>query len=336
MPAKEKIPPATQPHYDQIVALTDAICREHVDEEYAEMCRKLAGALARKRPSPIVRGKPEVWAAGILHALGTVNFLFDSTQTPHLRSDELSRLFGVNQNTTSSKSKLIRDLFKMYSFDPDWCLPSKIDSNPMVWYISVNGFIMDARTAPREVQEEAYRLGLIPYIPADKSPSARQTEPSAEQRRCGLCGSTTKPLTRTECCGNWICDDEDQYVMFSYARNSCRRNHDRYTLCSYHHNEGHAGKWQDCEECRRSFETEIYVYYATNEYNFEKLPNPPSFEPTHCASCGRVISLGTDGYSMSAEGYLCMRCSNKRMAQELKSEQAPAPPRSRRSPHRGR
>ncbi len=93
-----------------------------------------------------------------------------------------------------------------------------------------------------------------------------------DQPRCGLCGSTTKPLTRTPCCGQWICDDADQYVLFSYARNSCYRNHDRYTLCSYHYHEGHAGRWQDCGECRESFETEIYVYYGSNEYNFEKLP----------------------------------------------------------------
>lgn len=31
--------------------------------------------------------------------------------------------------------------------------------------IQVNGFVMDARHAPREIQEEAFRKGLIPYIP---------------------------------------------------------------------------------------------------------------------------------------------------------------------------
>ncbi len=31
---------------------------------------------------------------------------------------------------------------------------------------------------------------------------------------------------------------------------------------------------------RESFETEMYVYYGTNEYNFEVLENPPEYEPT--------------------------------------------------------
>jgi hypothetical protein len=30
---------------------------------------------------------------------------------------------------------------------------------------SVNGFLLDARQAPAEIQAEAYRRGLIPYIP---------------------------------------------------------------------------------------------------------------------------------------------------------------------------
>jgi hypothetical protein len=128
--------------------------------------------------------------------------------------------------------------------------------------------------------------------------------------RCGLCGKTTN-LTKTECCGNWICDDEHKYVLFSYARNSCHRNHSRYTLCSYHYNEGHSGHWKDCPECRESFSTEMYVYYGTNEYNFEKLANPPEYEPTRCTKCGCVISLSEDGYMVSPdEGYLCEKCAD--------------------------
>jgi hypothetical protein len=41
-----------------------------------------------------------------------------------------------------------------------------IDQNLMAWMISVNGFLLDARQAPAEIQAEAYRRGLIPYIPA--------------------------------------------------------------------------------------------------------------------------------------------------------------------------
>jgi hypothetical protein len=55
----------------------------------------------------------------------------------------------------------------------------------------------------------------------------------------------------------------------------------------------------------------MYVYYGTNEYNFEKLENPPEYEPTRCTKCGRIISLSEDGYVISpTEGYLCEKCSD--------------------------
>ena len=144
-----------------------------------------------------------------------------------------------------------------------------------------------------------------------KTRKLRLPEPGAEDRpRCGLCGKTEK-LTRTECCNNRICDDEDKYELFSYARNSCHRNHRRYTLCGYHHAEGHKGRWQDCPDCH-DFETEMYVWYGTNEYNFVKLENPPKFRPTFCHSCHKRIRLGTDGCSRSPDGdYLCESCTER-------------------------
>lgn len=144
-----------------------------------------------------------------------------------------------------------------------------------------------------------------------KRTSASRTKPAKQETAlpgCGLCGKTGE-LTTTLCCGRLICDDEDNYVLFSYARNSCHRNHSRYTLCGAHYNEGHDGRWQECAECRDIAEPEMYVYFGTNEYNFEKLENPPAYEPTTCRRCARVISLSEDGYVMNGEGYLCLACS---------------------------
>lgn len=126
--------------------------------------------------------------------------------------------------------------------------------------------------------------------------------------RCGLCGKRGK-LMKTDCCGNWICDDYDNYVLFSFARNSCVRNHDRYTLCAFHAHEGHRGKWAVCQRCRRDFDTEDYVWYGTNEYNFVKLQNSPKFKPTHCAKCDLIIRRGEDCYTETPKGkYICERC----------------------------
>ena len=49
--------------------------------------------------------------------------------------------------------------------DPHWTLPSRMADNPMAWLIQVDGMIIDARKLPRGIQEEAFRLGMIPYLP---------------------------------------------------------------------------------------------------------------------------------------------------------------------------
>jgi hypothetical protein len=40
-----------------------------------------------------------------------------------------------------------------------------VGRNPLIWMLQVNGLVMDMRYAPREIQEEAFLKGLIPYIP---------------------------------------------------------------------------------------------------------------------------------------------------------------------------
>ena len=52
---------------------------------------------------------------------------------------------------------------EMTYFSPDWMLPSKMEDNPMVLMINVNGLIIDARCAPEDIQQEVFRRGLIPY-----------------------------------------------------------------------------------------------------------------------------------------------------------------------------
>ena len=79
--------------------------------------------------------------------------------------------FGVSPASGAAKSKAIRDLLKMRPLDPDWTLPSRMDDNPLVWMLNVNGLLMDIRHAPREAQVVAFQKGLIPYIPADRHQS---------------------------------------------------------------------------------------------------------------------------------------------------------------------
>ena len=170
------IPEPARLAYEAIVSMTDAFCRDHLNDEYAELCRLLTLKLARKRPSPLVSGKPTTWACGIVRTIGWVNFLDDSTRTPHLKLTAIDKAFGIGESTGQGKSKLIRKMFKIHQWDHTWTLPSRLEDNPMIWMLEVNWFVLDIRNCPREAQVIAFEKGLIPYIPADRVASSNEED----------------------------------------------------------------------------------------------------------------------------------------------------------------
>jgi len=65
-----------------------------------------------------------------------------------------------------AKAKQVRDLTKMDHGTPEFLHEDIVDASPMVWFIQVDGLIVDARQLPPQVQAQAFDLGVIPYIPA--------------------------------------------------------------------------------------------------------------------------------------------------------------------------
>ena len=151
--------------YLSITKITDEFSQQYLNDEYAEFIQYAVAELSRKRPSPLLRGKNNIWACAITHAIGVANFLDDSSQTPHIKASKLYDTFGVKPSTGQTKSKQVRNILKMTQFDQNWTLPSRMERNPMVWMISLNGFIVDVRNQPKEIQEIAFEKGLIPYMP---------------------------------------------------------------------------------------------------------------------------------------------------------------------------
>src|SRR4051794_32072475 len=160
-----------QTAFDEITGLVESFCKQHLNAEYADLCRKLTEKLARKRPSPLVGGRLNTWACGIVRTIGWVRFLDNQSQKPHMKLTAIDKAFGVGESTGQGKSMLIRKMFKISPRDAAWSLRSRLDRNPMAWMIQFKGFLVDARILKREFQEEALRLGLIPYLP-EKRPNS--------------------------------------------------------------------------------------------------------------------------------------------------------------------
>jgi hypothetical protein len=185
------IPAVMRERHDSIVTLIDQFSQEHLNDEYRLLCRRLAGVLARKRPSLLVNGTPAAWACAIVRVIGWVNFLDDRTRKPHVKLTDVDKAFGVSSGTGQTKAKAIRDMLKIRPFDKGWTLPSEMADNPTVWLVKVNGLILDARYLPREIQEEAFERGMIPYIPADGPPDQEHGQAPSQPR-------TDEPESRAE------------------------------------------------------------------------------------------------------------------------------------------
>lgn len=167
-PNSLSVPRAVLPTYDAVATLTDSFCRDHLGDEYRDLARAMTATLCRKRPSPLTSGQPRTWACGIIYVLGQLNFLSDKSSQPSMPMADVCLAFGVGQSTASAKARVIFDALHTHRMDPRWTLRSLIDRNPLVWMAEVNGYLVDLRDMPREVQVIAYDKGMIPYVPADQ------------------------------------------------------------------------------------------------------------------------------------------------------------------------
>jgi hypothetical protein len=125
-----------------LISRTDAFCKTALDDEYATLCARLISKMRRKRVVPFATGRPEIWAAAVVYALGQINFLFDPAESPHTTPDTIADFFGVSKVTVGLKAKAIRDLFKLKRWDSEFCTASIAARNPFANLVMVNGFII--------------------------------------------------------------------------------------------------------------------------------------------------------------------------------------------------
>lgn len=164
------IPKEMQDTYDTIASLITDFSKQYLDEDYEALCLHALEKLCRKRPSPLKSGRAKTWACGIIYAIGSNNFIFDRSMKVHLTAAQIVEPFGIAKTTAQAKASDIRKMLKITYSNAEWCLPSLIDSNPEIWTVLYNGFAVDARWLPRELQIICYEKGLIPYVPGLKEP----------------------------------------------------------------------------------------------------------------------------------------------------------------------
>jgi hypothetical protein len=137
---------------ENILELVREFCSKKLNEEYFELSERLVHKLGRKRNSPLETGQEKIWASAIIHALGTINFLFDKTFEPYIKTEEISLFFGTNKSTTGTKSKLIRDILKLDLWDKEFSTKHAKENNPFAKLVMVDGLIVQIDKLPEELQ----------------------------------------------------------------------------------------------------------------------------------------------------------------------------------------
>lgn len=137
----------------RILSLAGSFCSQKLDDDYFQLSEKLIKKLGRKRNVPFATGKEEIWAAAVIHALGTINFLFDKSFEPYVSVDDINTFFGTKKSTVTTKSKQIRDLLKMTRFDNEFSTQAMEEENPFNDFVMVNGMFYPLSELPQEYQE---------------------------------------------------------------------------------------------------------------------------------------------------------------------------------------
>jgi len=176
------IPANMQAKYDEIAPMIVMFCDKKLNDDYKGLCLRLLEKLCRKRSSPLLGGRPGTWAAGIVYAIGSNNFIFDKTQEIHMTADEIASAFGISASTAGNKAVEIRKMFNISYFNAEWVLPELIEDSPAIWMVMVNGFIVDIRHMPLEIQRQAFEMGIIPHMPGERE-EQQEIKPKEEKPR---------------------------------------------------------------------------------------------------------------------------------------------------------
>jgi hypothetical protein len=168
--------------FDGISALMKEFCEARLTENYAVVCEKLLDAACASW-LPLQRGKPQSWAAALVHLAGKINFLHDPASEPHMKLHDIAQHFGVSQATMKNKSREVRDAINCIPLDPRFCLSENLTDNLHSWLKGLGGILVDRRAQPREIQETAFKTGLIPFMPEPPAVSARPERNKDTERR---------------------------------------------------------------------------------------------------------------------------------------------------------
>ncbi len=138
----------------QLLNLTEDFCNKKLDEEHKELAHKLIHAIFRNSNHSFANEKPAILAAGVIHAIGSVNLLFDDSFEPYISEQELNDDFETNPEMTNNYSVIIREQLNLNFFDREY--PSQVheEDHPLKDMISIDGIHISLDLLPSSLKKK--------------------------------------------------------------------------------------------------------------------------------------------------------------------------------------
>jgi len=139
---------------EQMLEAIKVFCKKKLNREYYKLCKLLLNELYLDNDFNLEKGNSNVWCAGIISAIGVVNYLFDKGFKPYISLDELCEYFGVNKSTVTNKGIMIRKTFRIHIFNSKYSTEYVLEKNPFKEFILVDKSLMSLKAFSPEVQEQ--------------------------------------------------------------------------------------------------------------------------------------------------------------------------------------
>jgi len=106
----------------EIKNLIFSYCDKHLNDDYKKLSLLVFDDYDILIPNGMKRGNPKTWAASIIWAIGSVNFLSDKSFLPYASLNDVCTFFNTNTSTIGNKASQIKKKLAIDHFNNDYLL----------------------------------------------------------------------------------------------------------------------------------------------------------------------------------------------------------------------
>lgn len=137
----------------KIIELLKDFCLKKLNEEYFQLAKKLLIKLTQEKEIIYKTGDPEVWTVAIIQTIGDINMIFERNSEPQITVNEINEFYGTNKSTTRKRSKIIKEIFDLDVFNPEFSTQKTKESNPLNKLVMIDGFLVPIESLPKRYQD---------------------------------------------------------------------------------------------------------------------------------------------------------------------------------------